>query len=620
MELQQVGKIIGLDVPSRMRRDKTAFNLRPRKLSAWIDALPRANLGETAKQLYTVLHQTNQLVYSYQDRIRFLETLREPVDYVTLSMKKHFIGVSFPLPDKSQQIASITKELYACMAVGYKIALEDMLAKNFIIFNKTPLAMLTHRSITYIGQNLLAAYQSYSPFPDNSWGELHKLYRFAEKRKLLKYKVRDDMHAYIIKTSVSTEYARTCLLSLSSPYHLRQGEAGKIYGSLERWLNQPIIRALKADDKDSDKFVDNLGHANAPSPLSLKLAQELNDINDLRIIETQQIAGKLEHELKNNEDIGTSTLTNIDITRPDLSHDLLRRLLIAWGVASKRYFPRTDKNEEIKITIGLSAAHQFITQKAQAMDKGKYTNKFNHRAHFESTEIKINLKEPASTSNDVWGLIYPSELTGLEPLVESELSLQDDNHVDLNQSPSIADAKQYHADNWLIINESAKGLLINNKDELKNKAQVGELVSIRRQLDGRKERWSIGVIRWLKSNPDKSIQMGIETLNPNGAAVGIRAASSSSNAPLQRSLMLPELKNLKQPACLITGPVQWREGHKITINMLGKDIPATLTKSIQNTGLFAQFQFEISQQQQTEQIKSTTTENKQDFNQIWSSI
>ena len=617
MGLEQVGKIIGLDVPNRTRRDKTAFNVRPRKLAAWINALPRANLGETAKQIYTVLQQTNQLNYSYQDRMRFLETLREPVDYVTLSMKKHFIGVSFPLPDKSQQIASITKELYACMATGYKIALEDMLANNLIIFNKTPLATLTHRSITYTGQHLLAAYQSYSPFSDENWDELHKLYSFAEKRKILKNKIRDELHAYVMKTSVSTEYARVLLLSLASPYHLRQGESGKIYGALERWLNQPIIRPLNANDKDSEKFIDNLSQAHSPCALSLALTKSDTDVSKLRIIETQAIAEKIEHELKSNEDIGTATLTNIDITRPDLSHDLLRRLLIAWGVASKRHFPRTNKNEDIKVTIGLSAAHQFITQKAQSMDSGKYTNKYNHRAHFESTEIKINLKDPSATSNDIWGLIYPAELTGLEPLVEEELSLQDANQIDLNNTDP--EEKPYQADNWLIINESAKGLLINNKDELKNKAQVGELVSVRRKVGERTERWSIGVIRWLKSNQDKSLQMGIETLNPNGAAVGIRPASTQ-NAPLQRTIMLPELRNLKQPACLITSPVQWREGNKIMINMLGKDIPATLTKSVQNTGLFAQFQFEINQQQESEQIKAKTTEKEQDFNQIWSSI
>lgn len=613
-----MGKIIGLDVPNRTRPDKTAFNIRPRKLATWINALPRANLGETAKQIYTVLQQTNQLAYPYQDRIRFLETLREPIEYVTSSMKKHFIGVSLPLPEKSQKIATITKELFSNMATGYKIALEDMLANNLILFNKNSLAMLTHRSINYMGQNFLTCYQSYSPFSINHWAELHKLYAFAEKRKLLKNKIRDEQHAYVEKTSVTTEYARILLLSLASPYNLRQGESGKIYGALERWLSQPIIRPLTADDKDSDKFIDNLSQAQAPTALSLALTKEITDASQLRIIDTQDIAEKLEYELKNSEDVGLSTITNIDTMRPDLSHDLLQRLLIAWGMASKRHFPRTDKNEQIKITIGLSAAHQFITQKALAMDNGKYSNKFNDRAHFESTEIKINLKDPGATSNDIWGLIYPTELTGLEPLVEQELNLQDNTQINFKVDPVNTEAKQYQTDNWLIINESAKGMMINNKDEFKNKAQVGELVSIRRQANRRAERWSIGVIRWLKSNQDKSLQMGIETLNPNSAAIGIRAASTP-NAPLQRTLMLPELINLKQPACLITAPVPWREGHKIIINMLGKEIPATLGKSIQNTGLFAQFQFEISSQHAPVE-KMTKTEKEQDFSQIWSSI
>ena len=606
-----MGKTIGLDVPNRTRPDKTAFNIRPRKLASWINALPRANLGETAKQIYTVLQQTNQLAYPYQDRIRFLETLREPIEYVTSSMKKHFIGVSLPLPEKSQKIATITKELFSNMATGYKIALEDMLANNLIIFNKNSLAMLTHRSINYTGQNFLTCYQSYSPFSINHWAELHKLYAFAEKRKSLKIKIRDEQHAYVQKSSVTTEYARILLLSLASPYNLRQGESGKIYGALERWLNQPIIRLLTEDDKDSDKFVDNLSQAHGPMALSLSLTKEITDASQLRIIDTHAIAEKLEYELKNSEDVGLSTITNIDTLHPDLSHDLLQRLLIAWGMASKRHFPRTDKNEQIKITIGLSAAHQIITQKAQAMDNSKYSNKFNDRAHFESTEIKINLKDPDTTSNDVWGLIYPAELTGLEPLVEQELSLQNNTQVNFKLDPVNTEAKQYQTDIWFIINESAKGMMINNKDEFKNKAQVGELVSIHRKANGRVEKWTIGVIRWLKSNQDQSLQMGIETLNPNSAAIGIRAASMP-NAPLQRTLLLPELINLKQPACLITAPAPWREGHKITINMLGKEIPATLGKPIQNTGLFAQFQFEISSQNAPVE-KITNTEKKTRF-------
>ena len=606
-------------MPNRTKPDNATFNIRPRKLSAWIEALPRANLGETAKQIYTVLQLTNKTSYSYQDRIRFLETLREPLSYVSNAMKKHFIGISLPLPDKNQKIASITKELCSNMATGYKIALEDMLANNLIIFDKTSLAMLTHRSITYMGLNILTSYQSYSPFPSSHWQELHKIYDFAEKRKLLKIKVRDDQHIHIEKTSVITEYSRILLLSLASPYHLRQGESGKVYGILERWLNQPIIRSLQSDDKENDRFVDDLSQAHAPCALSLALTDDIVDTSQFRVIDTHEIAEKLEYELKNTEDVGASTITNIDAMRLDLSHDLIHRLLIAWGVASKRFFPRKDKNEQIKITIGLGAAHQFISNKVKNVEDGQYTNKFNQRSHFESTEIKLNSVDPTDTSSDVWGLIYPKELSsGLEPLVEQELSLQDNNGIEINEAPIKTEVKKYETDNWLIVNESAKGLMINHEDELKNKAQVGEIVSIRRQQNNKAERWSIGVIRWLKNEQGNNLQMGIETLNPNAAAVGIRAVSTP-NAPLQRALMLPELKNLKQPSCLIMSPALWREGHKITINMLGKEIPAVLTKSIQNTGLFSQFLFEIIPSD-TVKEKENNIKKEQDFSNIWSSI
>ena len=292
-----MGKNIGLDVPTRKLPDKTAFNIRPRKLAQWIDALPRANLGETAKQIYTILHTTNQLAYPYQDRIRFLETVREPLEYVTHSMKKHFVGVSLPLPDKSHKIAQITKELFHCMATGYNIALEDTLTNNLMIFDKKQLALLVHRSISYTGQHFLTAYQSYSPFSNKYWDELHKLYAFAEKKKLLKSKIRDEQLQFVDKTSVTTEYARILLLSLASPYHLRHGEVGKLYNALERWLSDPIIRPLNAKDKESGQFIDNLGKAIPPSALHIAAAREELAPDQLRIIETHKIAEKLEYEL-----------------------------------------------------------------------------------------------------------------------------------------------------------------------------------------------------------------------------------------------------------------------------------------------------------------------------------
>ena len=584
-------------MPKQEQANKNSFDISARHLQKWIKDLPRANVGETSKRLYALLKQTNQVHYPYQKRIALLELLRAPIAHVTSSMKKHFIGISLPLADKNQKIANITKKLFFYMAVGYKIALEDALSKQSF-FDKPPFAMLIHRSMTYMGKDILTSYQSYSQFSNQHWSELHKLFSYAEKKLILHKKITDQQHLYLKETSIMDEYSRILLLSLASPSHLRHGESGKVYDSLEKWLTVPIIRNLTSEDKKQDHFVDNLDLASAPSLLSFSLANGVIDESALRIIETKDLCKKIEHELQITIDNEAHSNNAININNQNLSYDLLQRLLISWNVATKRHFPRKSKNEQIKITIGLSAAHQLILQKNQTKNNEKYRSKYNSNSHFSATDVSNKIESPAA---DVWDLIYTPDTITASPSIKDE--------------QNAATLKKYQTDDWIIINESTKGLSLNNRDELNNKVQVGELASICRQADGKTIKWNIGVIRWLRFNADESLQMGIEILNPNSAAIGIR----TETAPLQRALMLPELSKLQQPASLITSPGTWKKGDKIAINMQGKEIFARFTNPIQNTSLFSQFQFELIPDYPL-QDDNPSMKNISDMNNIWSFI
>jgi len=115
-------KSLGLIIPERQKPGRHSFSIRPKKVEAWLDNLPKANLGETARQIYQALTETNQLHLPHQDRARFLESLRETVQYVTESMRKHFLGVTYPLPEKNQKIAAATREiLAAAAATGHQL-------------------------------------------------------------------------------------------------------------------------------------------------------------------------------------------------------------------------------------------------------------------------------------------------------------------------------------------------------------------------------------------------------------------------------------------------------------------------------------------------------------------
>ncbi len=615
----------GLEIPEQRKPTRHDVSLRPKKVEAWLQSLPKANLGETARQIYQRLSQTNELRYPFVERFRFLEQMREPVHYVTDSMRKHFLGVTFPLPDKNRQIAAATREIYAAMATGYKIAIEEMSRTHPLFQDKKLLATLLQRALFYTGRHLVTAYQIYSPCGPGTWQELHKLYACAEARKLHKTMVSDYQHQNGDKTSPLSEYLRLLLLALASPYQLRQGEILKIYTALERWTRQLALRPLDLSSSGDTRtrFLVRLDQDAAPRPAAYSVIREERQPH-YRVLDTERLTQLLRDEIRNNEEVVSTTLTSVDLGRPDLSHDLMRRLLVAWGAEAKRNFPRSPKQEAVEVTIGLSATHRFLNHLARR-HHGK-RDLFEHRAHYESQEIK-SLNEP---QHDVWDMIYQTDTSSFDtssilPLVNEELA-RHEAPPETDESGLEPAADHYQAGSWLILNESAGGYCLEYHNHDTTQAQVGELVGIRRGQNGKTLKWGIGVIRWLKfaaeqpqDSAGKTVQMGIEMLNPAAAAVGIRPAAASNNPEnYQRTLMLPEIRAMHQPATLITGPVPWRPGQHAVVNILGKEMPVVLTQALQNTGLFAQFQFQHQSRSSDRQKNSKAEEDT--LAQVWSSI
>jgi hypothetical protein len=615
-----VSKLLKIELPTRSKPGKQNFDIRGRKVEQWIESLPMANLGETARLIYAVLTETNSLNYPHHQRYLFLEALREPVKYVCESMKKHFVGVTFPLPEKNQKIAAATREILSAMAMAYKIAAADLIKNNLLFPDKKLLATLVHRAITYSSKVLLTSYQVYAPYPKNAWYELHQLYRFAEKHKINKLSIADEQHYYVAKSSIGDEYTRALLLSLTSPYHLRLGEVGKVYDSLERWTSHCVLKAFENIEAQTDNnyFLTSLNQDRAPYSLSLHAVNIDNENKpEIRVLDTAKLSELIRDEIRNTEDVVTTTLTGIDMSRPNLSHDLLKRLLIAWGVINKRHFPRSDKQEKVQITLGLSATHEFISQrrnnKATMDQPSSRKDSYDNRAHYDSSVVKdLNEEQP-----DVWNMVYPnSETLNYEfPEDKARQQLTPIKTPEPAQPPK----PRYQVDNWVILNESANGYCIERVGGDNATVQVGELIGIKRGGNGKSWKWGIGVIRWMKFNADNNLQVGIEMMNPDAAAIGLRSTASADN--FQRTLMLPELSAISQPATLITSPVPWREGHQVTLKILGKEMPITLTKSLQNTGHFAQFLFDIhDQNKQTDNSGNNDWLNDKDFNNVWSSI
>lgn len=606
-----MGKTLGLALPPRSKPERDAFDLRPRQVDVWLNELPRGNIGETARQIFLALVDTNRLDYTYPNRIHFLESSRENIAYVTEAMRRHYISINAPMPEKNWKIAEATREIFYAQAKGYLIALEDLLSHSFLFADSRTLTILIHRAISALGRVMLTCYQSYTPLPSDIWMMLHHLYQAAEERNILLSNISDEHHRYVTKTSISSEYIRLLLLALASPYRLRHGEVAKVYDTLERWNIKCRLNPLTADDK-KNKTATHFGVdlSNNEPPRSLALAMGECPETQCRILDTQPLANAIRKEIKAGFNAGETTLTGIEMHRPDLSQDLMRRLLIAWCVIPKRGFPRSDIEEQVEVTLGLSATHQVIITGTRR--KVAEQDSFSHTAQYEPGKTTDGIGTPNTPQTDVWDMIYYSGdsngIAGIEEQFNKE------------QQPAQEQRKtQYHPETWAVLNESASGYCIHSVGRPKEaRAQVGELVGIRRSIRGQTWKWGIGVIRWLKADNQDRLMLGIEMLTPDAAAIGIRGVAHPKH-DYQRTLMLPEIRAINQPTTLITGPVPYRVSNQLVINILGKEIMIKLSKQVANTGLFAQFEFEILEQQQAG-TKKTEENPDSEFDSVWSSI
>ena len=71
-----------LRVPVPEKQGLSFCEANPRELKRWIAGLPKANIGETARQLYQSLVELNQLITPADNRLQLLELIRPEVYYL----------------------------------------------------------------------------------------------------------------------------------------------------------------------------------------------------------------------------------------------------------------------------------------------------------------------------------------------------------------------------------------------------------------------------------------------------------------------------------------------------------------------------------------------------------
>ncbi|MDX5371533.1 MAG: molecular chaperone [Pseudomonadaceae bacterium] len=596
-----------LRVPTPTRQGLTFCEANPRDLKHWIAHLPKANIGETARQLYHGLIELNQLSTPVDNRMQLLELLRPEVHFVCQHLERHFLNQSIVLDDRPRKVANLCQALQNHLAIGYKLIITQELPR-FSKERPQLLAVALQRATHSLRGPLVRANQLYCPVPEGLWLELHQLYRIAQQHGLQQLQVKDGLAYSAPSQSLEHVYVGALLLGCARCNQLRQSAIARLAEALESWSDLALLR--RADDPHS-LFVIAPQQDGPPRYKSLFGAAELHNLLGL---DPQPLVDAIKEHLLLPADSQQQSRLRL----PDgMSIDLLQHLGAAWGDIAERTFQRHPGRGSLTLCIGMSALHFNLAGQRSFADVLKHPE--------ASRSAQFGAASNATKSGaDVWAGAFDaqreSRWEGVVPMEE----IQYKSTGKADEPAAASTGESYPSHELPIINHSPGGYCLSWPREVPSQLQAGELLGVQ---DAPGQAWSVAVVRWIRQVRGGGTQMGIELIAPHAQPCGVQLVrKSEQNSQYLRALLLPEISVISRPPSLITPRLPFQESQKVMINHDGEETRAVLSRRQVSTGSFSQFEYRVLAEGKPVDGTSVTAKKEsgkggeEDFDSLWKSL
>jgi len=553
----------------------------------WAKKLPMANVGVAAKMLFQATRELNATAISATSRYKMLEIIRSQTYVICESLGKRFLKQSVMLTDNDMKIVSLAQTLQNQLASGYKRIIVDELAKPSKKGEVKLLTFALHRAIMDLSQTILRALQLYSNPPKNAWLELHQMFALAETKGIHQYPVKDSRAKYIASSSIQDVYTRALLLGCSKPNQLRQVDLANLYAATELWSG--LVKICKGSDISALFLFAQ--HKDFPPVYRTLLKTSTTSVG--RALSPTALISALQKHLDKDSS---------DVTVPgNINETVLNHLMHAWGAMVERSFRRTQNSGEIQIGIGLLASHYFSA------------NEFSLPFLLKQWNAEEPQGKPQVPSTDVWDQSFDA---GSQFGAESE-NIEFDSIAFISSHAQDTEdtgpkAKQLSAQ---IFNTSPGGYGI-TLDNPPNSVQTGELVVIK---EARMNNWSLGCIRWIRTQRNQATQLGIELLAPKVEAVAVRMLNKTGeNGDYLRGIWLPALPAAGQEETLILPTMPFKVGCKAQLLDDKHCQRIQLLKRVNTSRSFVQYSF----QSLTQVLSSSTSKDDSgdEFASIWDKL
>jgi hypothetical protein len=468
----------------------------------WLQTVPLINVGPAHVRLLGQLEELNAYKLAPAERLKILELMRDPVNFVQKEQAKKFSNRPAPLAPPEREILKNVHALWDALSTGYQHCVQAVAERA----GGLSIPLVGQRVLWCSGEKMVTCYQAYQDVGEQEWRVLHRVYALVEERGKTKEEVAHPVHKGKETNCIET-YAQVLLLDLANPGKLTPRQIELISLWLERWTRKVSIGRMSGDAADTAPLMVDLSGASGAShrPVEGESARVL-DIGELRSDLRKRAAllrrGETPAELGLGEDV-TATLAD----------SMLVMLYRRWCEDQQsRAHPRHGASGTAQTCLGMPAIHYFVTGRAFATRGG--SRPMSTKEHMEIATLgrlaTRHQDDPATTPN------YPLE-------------------------------------SWQIKDESASGLRLERVDPAaSSRLLLGQLLGIR--LADAKA-FLLCSVKWLSVSTDFGLRIGVQILPGVPQGIAIRPAGASAE-PYVPAFLLPAFAPLQAPETLVT-PAGW---------------------------------------------------------------
>ncbi len=568
-----------------LQRDKLSFAENSvESVNAWVATLSIMQLGDTSESVLKAICEISELNCSETLRFDLIQILHPITESILSSLEKNILNQGLSQNERHEHIVDLSSRIRTYFTNVYinivQRSHQALTSNKLSFFNfkqkrnlKTARTLATFYALEQLGLLLIQQQMIYSGRLTHQWLVTHQLYELAVKNQEYNININQLQGTHFTIQNIQQAYAQVLLLDIFNTHQIRPSETQALYQCTFDWVKliqilprETILSRYIVDgSKDIPPIYNRKHHANYQTTLYVSTQNLLEHINSTIHRETEY--------LSKNEQLYLSAALKFHVQN-------------VLGTTTERQHERYEYSAQLQICFSIQTAHFYLS-------KAK---------NFYET---LNL-------NNNYGLQSESNK-------HSSITSGSDTASNFGEIKSLdREAKQIFQAQVLDI--SMNGYRIRWANEAPKNLRTGEFILINENLNSK---WKGAIIRWIKQSVNKTYEVGLEVLAQDLYPCAVKVSADRSTVNYHPCLMVM-VQNLNESEISIILPNLpfFKEQQAIYLRLENEEIKVYLTKTLLITQSFAQYHFELINDEQNHLIEQfiqqqSTNLNNQD---VWEAL